>query len=64
VVNVQFYFDSFIINCLGRVYIIGGIGNSFNPLNTVEVYSTTTGGQVLPYTMANADSAFSVVVIS
>jgi hypothetical protein len=47
----------------GRVYIIGGVVLSKDAMSTVELYSPTTGGTILPYPLAIPDYDFSAVTI-
>jgi len=41
-----------------QIYIMGGFAPNGSLLSSVEVYSMTSGGQVLPYPMAKGDAMF------
>jgi hypothetical protein len=47
-----------------RIYILGGRDSNGQDLSTVEVYSVTDGGHVLPYQMAKGGVLRSTVAIS
>jgi hypothetical protein len=47
----------------GKIYIFGGRNKNEELLQTIELYSLTTGGNVL-YKMIYADAQFAAVAVS
>jgi hypothetical protein len=45
-----------------NILIVGGADNGTNVIDTVEVYSLQTGGQILPFRLAHGDYHFAVAV--